>query len=354
LATCQQMARLDSGLSVGDELDVLATAFHEMTQQLQESFGALEQANQELESRVDQRTVELSQALHDLQQAQSHLVQSEKMSSLGQLVAGIAHEVNNPITFIHGNLKHAIDAMTVLVETIALYQQHYPEAHREIADYTENHDLAFVMGDLPSLFESMKNGTMRVQTIVQSLRNFSRLDESGYKSVNLHEGLESTLMILHHRLNPQGGKAIQVIKHYGELPEVSCYPGQMNQVFLNILTNGIEALEKLFQRDRTIEIQTQCLGDQVTISISNNGPTIPAEIAHRLFDPFFTTKPVGQGTGMGLAVSYQVVEHHGGHLSLDNSRIDTANVTCFRIQLPIECRNLSESHSQPATAVQVR
>jgi signal transduction histidine kinase len=356
LATCRQMAGLEvSGLSSGDELDVLASAFHGMTQQLKESFWALEQANQELESRVDQRTVELSQALHDLQQAQSQLVQSEKMSSLGQLVAGIAHEVNNPITFIHGNLKHARDAMQVLVETIALYQQHYPEAPDAIADYIEDNDLAFVMEDLPSLFESMKNGTTRVQAIVQSLRNFSRLDESGYKRADLHEGLESTLLILHHRLNPQGGKAIQVLKRYGDLPEVSCYPGQMNQVFLNILTNGIEALEKLSQRDRTIEIQTHCLGDQVTIAISNNGPTIPGEIAHRLFDPFFTTKPIGQGTGMGLAVSYQVVEHHGGQLSLDNSRRDTANVTCFRIQLPIECRNLSENHPQSATAaVQVR
>ncbi len=354
LVTCRQMTSLEEGGDSGDELDVLANAFHGMTQQLKESFGALEQANQELESRVDQRTVELSQALQDLQQAQSQLVQSEKMSSLGQLVAGIAHEVNNPITFIHGNLKHARDAMTVLVETIALYQQHYPEAHAEILNYTEDADLAFVMGDLPSLFESMKNGTTRVQSIVQSLRNFSRLDESGYKRANLHEGLESTLLILHHRLNPQGCKAIQVVKRYGELPEVSCYPGQMNQVFLNILTNAIEALERLAQRDRTIEIQTQCLGDQVTLSIANNGPTIPADIAHRLFDPFFTTKPIGQGTGMGLAVSYQVVEHHGGQLSLEESRRDTANLTCFRIQLPIECRNLSESHHQAATAVQVR
>jgi signal transduction histidine kinase len=353
LVTCRQMAKLEEldggGGDVGDELDVLAIAFQEMTQQLQASFRALGQANQELESRVDLRTVELSQALQDLQQAQSQLVQSEKMSSLGQLVAGIAHEVNNPITFIHGNLKHATDAMKVLVETIELYQQHYPEMHLEIGDHGEENDLAFVMADLPSLFESMKNGTTRVQTIVQSLRNFSRLDESGYKPADLHEGLESTLLILHHRLNPQGRTTIQVVKHYGELPEVSCYPGQINQVFLNILTNAIEALEKQAQGDRILEIQTECCGDQVTIAIANSGPPIPETIAHRLFDPFFTTKPVGQGTGMGLAVSYQVVEHHGGQLSLDTM----AETTCFRIQLPIECRNLSPNPGQlsPAMAV---
>jgi signal transduction histidine kinase len=354
LATCQQMAQREVGgdLKAGDELDVLALAFNQMTQQLQASFRALEEANQELERRVDLRTVELSQALQDLQQAQSQLVQSEKMSSLGQLVAGIAHEVNNPITFIHGNLKHAKDAMQVLVETIELYQQHYPEVPGAIADYTEDSDLAFVMADLPNLFESMKNGTTRVQTIVQSLRNFSRLDESGYKSVHLHEGLESTLLILHHRLNPQGRPTIQVVKRYGELPEVSCYPGQINQVFLNILTNAIEALEQQSQGDRILEIQTECCGDQVTIAIANSGPVIPEAITHRLFDPFFTTKPVGQGTGMGLAVSYQVVEHHGGQLSLDGM----AETTCFRIQLPIECRNLSPNPGRPSPprAAQVR
>jgi two-component system, NtrC family, sensor kinase len=346
LVTCRRMAQLeDSG--GGDELDVLARAFEGMTQQLQASFQALGEANQELERRVDLRTVELSQALQDLQQAQSQLVQSEKMSSLGQLVAGIAHEVNNPITFIHGNLKHARDAMQVLVETIELYQQHYPEGARAIADHGEDNDLAFVIEDLPNLFESMRNGTTRVQTIVQSLRNFSRLDESGYKPVSLHEGLESTLLILHHRLNPQGRPTIQVVKRYGDLPPVSCYPGQINQVFLNILTNAIEALEQE-PGDRILEIQTEAIGDQVTIAIANNGPAIPEAIAHRLFDPFFTTKPVGQGTGMGLAVSYQVVEHHGGQLGLD-PRPDT---TCFRIQLPIEGRNLSQH--QPATALQVR
>jgi signal transduction histidine kinase len=338
LVTCERLAQ-DEGSSEpiqGDELQVLSVAFHRMTQQLQDSFTALEAANQELEGRVDQRTLELSQALYDLQQAQSQLVQSERMSSLGQLVAGIAHEVNNPISFIHGNLKPAMEATQHLIDTINLYQSHYPNnAHPAIAQQLETIELAFLVEDLPKMFQSMKAGTTRVQNIVQNLRNFSRLDETGHKAVNLHDSLDSTLLILQHLLQPQGSsRSIQVVKQYGELPLVTCYPGQMNQVFLNILTNAIEALERSTHLDRRIEITTKPQGDSISITLTNNGPTIDQSIAQQLFDPFFTTKPVGSGTGMGLAISYQAVERHGGRLQLD-SRVRSG--ASFIIELPIVC-----------------
>ncbi len=346
LATCERLAQENNDAShehrpiQGDELVVLSVAFHRMTQQLQDSFVALETANQELENRVDQRTLELSHALHELQQAQSHLVQSERMSSLGQLVAGIAHEVNNPISFIHGNLTPASESMNALIETIALYQTYHPEVHPAIAQHIEDIDLEFLTEDLPNLFQSMRTGTKRVQEIVKNLRSFSRLDESGHKAIDLHNSLDSTALILHHRLHHQGSaRSIKLVKHYGKLPLVTCYPGQLNQVFLNILTNAIEAIERSPQSQGRIDISTNCTGDSVEITIANNGPTINTAIAQQLFDPFFTTKPVGSGTGMGLAISYQVVERHGGRLHLDTTVQTGAS---FIIELPLICPILAQ------------
>ncbi|MBW4489543.1 MAG: GAF domain-containing protein [Trichocoleus desertorum ATA4-8-CV12] len=266
---------------------------------------------------------ELEQTLRELQQTQAQVVQSEKMSSLGQLVAGVAHEINNPVNFIYGNLSYAGEYIQDLTRLLKLYQQQVPDLTPEIAAEVEAIDLDFLLADLPKLLASMKVGADRIQKIVLSLRNFSRMDEAEMKAVDIHEGIDSTLMILQNRLKAKSDRPeIAVIKDYGNLPLVECYAGQLNQVFMNLLTNAIDALEG----DQTqspeqlqaakIEICTRPLGTQsVEIRIADNGFGIAEADQPRLFDPFFTTKPVGKGTGLGLSISYQIItDRHGGTL----------------------------------------
>ncbi|MBK1987367.1 PAS domain S-box protein [Sphaerospermopsis aphanizomenoides BCCUSP55] len=263
-----------------------------------------------------------AQLRQEAQQLAAQLVQSEKMSSLGQLVAGIAHEINNPINFIYGNLEPANQYIQDLIRLIKLYQQNYPQPSPEIDKEIKNIDLNFVLADLPKLLNSMEVGSVRIKDIVLSLRNFSRLDEAEMKAVNIHEGIDSTLMILQNRLKATSDRlAIEVIKKYAQLPLVECYPGQLNQVFMNILANGIDALEEAIVKGKKItnpeiQIHTQITSDQqVVITIKDNGTGIPDNIQKRLFEPFFTTKPVGKGTGLGLSISYQIVtEKHSGSL----------------------------------------
>ncbi|MBD3885681.1 transporter substrate-binding protein [Phormidium tenue FACHB-886] len=269
---------------------------------------------------------QLQQALHDLQTTQAQLVQTEKMSSLGQLVAGLAHEINNPVNFIYGNLNPTCDYTQDLLRLVQLYQQHYPDPVPEIQAEIEAIDLEFLVKDFPRLLSSMKVGADRIRQIILSLRNFSRLDEAEMKLVDIHEGIDSTLLILQHRLKEEVKyPGIEIIKEYGDLPLVECYPGQINQVFMNILSNAIDALEEysseLAQKEQckhpaTIRICTKTTdSDWITIHISDNGPGISADIQQQLFDPFFTTKPVGKGTGLGLAISHQiVVDKHNGRL----------------------------------------
>lgn len=284
-------------------------------------------------SRLKAKNEQLKQTLGKLKRTQAQLVQSEKMVSLGQLVAGVAHEINNPTSFIYGNVEHAEHYIQELVELLELYRQHYPNPDPEIEALSEDIDLDFLLEDLPKLLGSMKSGADRIHQIVLSLRNFSRHDEAERKPVDLHEGIESTLTILQHRLKATGRRLeIEVVREYGQLPRLDCYAGQLNQVFMNLLANAIDALE---DRERPqIRIRTECRGgDRVAISIGDNGAGMNPEVLRRSFDPFFTTKPVGKGTGMGLFVVHQiVVEQHGGRIDCHSKPGEGAR---FEIELPI-------------------
>ncbi|MCV3216962.1 PAS domain-containing protein [Plectonema radiosum NIES-515] len=274
----------------------------------------------EAEMKLQQQAEYLEKTLNKLQRTQTQLIQSEKMSSLGNMVAGVAHEINNPVNFIHANLTHACEYSKSLLQLVKLYQQYYPNPPEEIKFEIEDIDLDFLKEDFIKLLQSMRVGTQRIREIVLSLRNFSRLDEAEFKQVNIHEGIESTLMILHNRLKAKPEHPeISVIKEYGKLPTVECYPGQLNQVFMNIFANSIDALEESFvnNKEQQIYIRTEVVNcNWIVIRIADNGQGIPPEILSKLFDPFFTTKDVGKGTGLGLSISYQiVVDKHGGKLS---------------------------------------
>lgn len=297
--------------------------------------------------------------------AEAQLVHSEKMSSLGQLVGGVAHEVNNPVNFIHGNLNHAGTYIADLLEIIDLYQQHYPQPADAITEKLADADLEFIRSDLPKLLTSMQVGTERIRKIITSLRTFARLDEAERKTVDIHEGIDSTLMILRNRIKSHQ-PPIQVEKHYGQLPLVECFPGQLNQVFMNILMNAIDALDSCDrspltdyydQQPNTITISTSAysansrstgeesapnLGvsqvsplapDWVEIQISDTGSGIPANIQKKLFDPFFTTKPVGKGTGLGLSISHQIiVDMHQGQIDCQST---PGRGATFVIRIPV-------------------
>nr|WP_290227775.1 PAS domain-containing protein [Trichocoleus desertorum] len=304
-----------------------------------------ETALRQSETQLRQKAQELESTLWELKQTQTQIIQSEKMSSLGQLVAGVAHEINNPVNFIYGNLKHANEYTQDLLGLLQLYQQHYPQPAAAVTAEVEAIDLDFLMEDLPKLLSSMKVGADRIRQIVISLRNFSRMDESEMKEVDLHEGIDSTLMILQHRLKAgHDHPAIKLVKNYGDVPWVECYVGQLNQVLMNILSNAIDAIEERDQQRSSqdikqypsqICIQTEELHpERVRITIADNGPGMPETVQQRLFDPFFTTKPIGKGTGLGMSISYQIVtEKHGGSLRCVSQ---VGQGTQFIIEIPIQ------------------
>jgi signal transduction histidine kinase len=314
-----------------DEVGLLATSLNQLVQWVGEHTQELELARQTLEQRVDERTQELQVALQNLKQTQVQLIQTEKMSSLGQLVSGVAHEINNPINFIYGNLTYANEYTLQLFKLLELYQQQYPTPTNVIRDQLEVIDFDFIRADLPKVLSSMNMGTERIRKIVLSLRNFSRLDEAEMKAVDIHEGIDNTLLILNHRLK----QGIEVSKKFDDLPLVPCYPAQLNQVFMNILANAIDVLlSEDTQPTKRIVIQTQKVAhNQIWVRIWNNGSGIPVDIRDKLFDPFFTTKPVGQGTGLGLSICYQIVEKHSGRIEVIS---EPGQGTEFAIALPIQ------------------
>jgi signal transduction histidine kinase len=277
----------------------------------------------------------LQTTLQELQQTQSQLIQTEKMSSLGQLVAGVAHEINNPVNFIHGNLTHLSNYTEDLLSIINLYQETYPAPDAELEEAITDLELDYITEDLPKILASMRMGTDRIRKIVLSLRNFSRLDEADMKEVDLHEGIENTLLILQNRFKTKGDRhSVELIKEYGKLPLIECYASQMNQVLMNIINNAMDALESNPSETLpTIRISTEVRGDRAIIHIADNGPGMTEQTKSRLFDPFFTTKPVGKGTGLGLAISYQiVVEKHNGILDCITA---PGKGSEFIIQIPI-------------------
>ncbi|MEH2028865.1 MAG: MHYT domain-containing protein [Nostoc sp.] len=313
------------------------------TADLKENEERLKQAlekQEALAALAESRSV----AMLALQKAQLQFLQAEKMSSLGQIVGGVAHEINNPANFIYGNLFHTEIYLRELLELINIYQQHYPDPVLAVQEKVESIDLPFLLEDLPKLIESIQTGAKWIKNIVESLRNFSRLDEAQLKAVDIHEGLNSTLLILQNRISyaPNNRPEIIIIKEYGDLPLVNCYPGQLNQVFFNILSNAIDVLEEKLinlkiESSFTPLIRIRTSVHQVgwvNIQIFDNGFGISEDMQNKIYDPFFTTKPVEQRTGLGLSISHQiVVQTHGGKLTCISAK---GQGTTFQIELPID------------------
>lgn len=295
----------------------------------------------ELNQSLALRVAERDRSLKALKQAQMQLIQTEKMSSLGQMMAGIAHEINNPVSFIHGNIVHMGEYCQNLLEMIQCYQDEYPTPTPFVQQQAEALEIDFVREDLSKLMDSMHVGTKRIRQLVLSLRNFSRLDESACKTVDIHEGVHSTLLILQHRLKANGQRPeIKIVHDFDDLPQVECYPSQLNQVIMNLIANAIDALEEACPNEPAITIRSAKIGeDAIQIAIADNGTGIPETIQHNLFDPFFTTKPVGEGTGLGLSISHQIItERHGGKIECHST---VGKGTEFIIQLPVQLNNTS-------------
>ncbi|KAF3887207.1 MULTISPECIES: ATP-binding protein [Nostocales] len=273
---------------------------------------------------------QLEHTLKELQKTQVQLIQTEKMSGLGRMVAGVAHEINNPVNFIYGNFDYLENYVYSLLNLIKLYQQEYPQPSSKIQEEFTAINLDFMIEDLCKMISSMKFGTERIREIVLSLRNFSRLDQAEKKRVNIHEGIESTLLILNHRIK----QGIEIVKHFDDLPLIECYPAQLNQVFMNIISNAIDALQEVKEEaQKQIVIKTETINDKfIRVTIKDNGPGIDSKIQNKIFEPFFTTKPVNQGTGLGLAISYQIIQKHSGNVDV---RSDLGKGTEFVIEIPV-------------------
>ena len=341
---------LENNLTVGaftcDRIEILQMLASQAAISLENArlYKQAENYSQMLEAEVtlktqalNQKAQDLEQALEDLKRTQAQLIHTAKMSSVGQMVAGVAHEINNPINFIKGNLMFTQRVIEDLADLISLYAQKHPQPGPDIQALREDIDLDFLLEDVTKVLHSMEVGSDRISQIVLGLRNFSRLDESETKTVDIHSGLESTLLVLGNRLQlDEPHRRIEIVKSYSDLPSVTCAPGQLNQVFLNIINNAIDAIrDRLEETSRPeIHIHTETVAnDRIRIAIANNGSPIDPNIQDKIFDPFFTTKPVGQGTGLGLFTSYSIVQQHQGSLEVSSSPDGN---TEFSIFLPIE------------------
>ncbi|MDJ1175788.1 ATP-binding protein [Roseofilum capinflatum] len=321
------------------EFTHLAQTFSDAYNQLQTEIIERRQAEDDLRKKSD----ELEKLIVELKQTQIQLIQTEKMSSLGQLVAGIAHEINNPVSFIAGNLVPIDHYFQDFVHLLEAYQRQYPNPASEIEELREELEIDFILEDAQNILRSMKHGTDRIRDIIISMRNFSRLDEADMKEADIHQGIESTLLILQHRFKEFSHSVpIELIKDYGKLPLINCYPSELNQVFMNLLANAIDALKEEAEKDKqfvpmiTIRTEARYSADRlksVLIYIADNGAGISESHQQRLFDPFFTTKPVGEGTGLGLSISYKiVVDRHKGRL-VCHSELNKG--TEFEIEIPV-------------------
>lgn len=327
-----------------DEIDLLMALADQVSIAIQQA--ELYTQAQKSATVAKEKARQLETTIQTLRQTQTQLIQTEKMSGLGQMVAGIAHEINNPVNFIHGNIPHIKEYLGDLIALLDLYRRHYPNPTSEIKSFCREIDLEYLLEDLGKILKSFQLGSQRIQQIVTSLRTFSRLDEAERKAVNLHEGIESTLLILHHRFKAKPDRPeIRIVKEYGDLPLVECYPSQLNQVFMNLLSNAVDALEQEVlagnwadtAESPTVWIKTAKLDHQVLVCIRDNGPGVPEQERNRLFDPFFTTKPIGKGTGLGLSISHQIIaEKHGGRLMLSSEMNQGAE---FQILIPYSKRS---------------
>ncbi|NJK68854.1 MAG: HAMP domain-containing protein [Microcoleus sp. SU_5_3] len=342
---------LQASITNGDEIGTLTIAFNQLIDTVKQLLKEQKEYTQTLETNVLERTEELNNknlqledTLKQLQSTQFQMVQSEKMSSLGNLVAGVAHEINNPIGFLNGSINNTKDHIQDLLEHLALYQQYYPDAAAPVQENALDIDLEFLIEDLPKLLDSMQGATDRIKSMSKSLRTFSRADTDRKVRANLHEGIDSTLLILKYRLKASEKRpAINIIKDYANLPEIECFPGQLNQVFMNILANAIDVFDEMAQTQSfaelkanplTITIRTEIVSNQVQIRIRDNGTGMKEDVKAKIFDHLFTTKAVGKGTGLGLAIARQiVVEKHGGSIVVDST---LGEGTEFTILFPLK------------------
>ncbi|MDZ8051884.1 MAG: response regulator [Aulosira sp. ZfuVER01] len=340
------LARVRTHLKIRNLTKQQQTQNQQLKQEVAERLAVeakLQKLTQDLEQRVEERTSQLSQALHNLHQAQVNLVQREKMSALGELVAGIAHEINNPVNFILGNLGHAAEYTQSFIDLLRLYEKYYPQPEEEIANKIDEVDIDYLICDFPEIISSMHKGTKRMIQMIHALRHFSRRDDTIVQPTDIHEGIDSTLLILQYRLKATPERPeIEVIKDYGNLPLVECFPGPLNQVFMNLLANAIDAIEEFINSDFSLgeyqgqikirtDIKEQSSG--VIIQIADNGIGMTEEVKQRLSEPMFTTKPVGKGTGLGLSISRQIIEEkHGGSICFVS---ELRKGTEFWIEIPI-------------------
>ncbi|MGL5058460.1 MAG: ATP-binding protein [Microcoleus sp.] len=342
---------LQADITAEDEIGTLTISFNQLIATVKQLLIEQQDYSQTLEVKVLERTQELESKnnelediLNKLHSTQLQLVQNEKMSSLGNLVAGVAHEINNPIGFLNGSISNVKDCVRDLIEHLALYQQYYPDAVAPVGKNARDIDLEFTIEDLPKILNSMQAATDRIQSMSKSLRTFSRADTNRKVKANLHDGLDSTLLILKYRLKASEKRPdIRIVRDYGILPEIECFPGQLNQVFMNILANAIDALDEIAQtrsfaelkaNPQQITIRTEIADDLVQIQIRDNGTGMSEDVKQQIFDNLFTTKGVGKGTGLGLAIVRQIViEKHGGSIAVDST---PGEGTEFIIQLPVK------------------